>query len=176
MMSSEVAPGMPMNTRAKNLGASLGADFGLSSRDIMRVGAEYQNYRYNDWWPPSPVGGTGMMAPDTFLEINDGRRDRADAYVEWDRAWTSAWTSQVGVRSDTVMMDTGKVHGYNAMYDAPPLFAATTVQRRRSQPGRFELGCDGAGGVHARSHRDILVRVFAEDAIAQSLRALLLVA
>ena len=126
MMSSEIAPGMPMNTRAKNLGASLGADFGLSSRDIMRVGAEYQNYRYNDWWPPSPVGGTGMMAPETFLEINDGRRDRADAYVEWDRAWTSAWTSQLGVRSDTVMMDTGKVHGYNAMYDAPPLFPATT--------------------------------------------------
>jgi hypothetical protein len=57
MMSSEIAPGMPMNTRAKNLGASIGADFGLSSRDIMRVGAEYQNYRYNDWWPPSPPGG-----------------------------------------------------------------------------------------------------------------------
>jgi iron complex outermembrane recepter protein len=137
MMSSEIAPGMPMNTRAKNLGASIGADFGLSSRDIMRVGAEYQNYRYNDWWPPSPPGGTGMMAPDTFLEINDGRRDRADAYVEWDRAWTSAWTSQVGVRSDTVMMDTGKVHGYNAMYDAPPLFPATTfndADRSRVDP------------------------------------------
>ena len=78
-----------------------------------------------------------MMAPDTFLEINDGRRDRADAYVEWDRAWTSAWTSQVGVRSDTVMMDTGKVHGYNAMYDAPPLFPATTfndADRSRVDP------------------------------------------
>jgi hypothetical protein len=75
--------------------------------------------------PRIPPGGTGMMAPDTFLEINNGRRNRADAYVEWDRTWTSAWTSQVGVRSDTVMMDTGKVHGYNAMYDAAPLFPAT---------------------------------------------------
>ena len=117
-----------------------------------------------------------MMAPDTFLEINDGRRDRADVYVEWDRAWTSAWTSQVGVRSDTVMMDTGKVHGYNAMYDAPPLFPATTfndADRSRVDPN-WDVTAQAV-------YRPDLTETYSfgysrKTPVAQSLRALLLVA
>jgi len=60
------------------------ADINLSARDVLRVGAEYQQYRLDDWWPPS---GTGGMAPNTFLNINDGERDRLAAFAEWEAQW-----------------------------------------------------------------------------------------
>ena len=54
------APGMPMNTEGKNTGAVVKGDIVLSARDLVRVGGEYQQYRLDDWWPPS---GTGGMSP-----------------------------------------------------------------------------------------------------------------
>ncbi|MEG6508964.1 TonB-dependent receptor [Methyloligella sp. 2.7D] len=130
MMTGIVAPGMPMKTKALNTGAKIKASIDVTDQHILRVGSEYQHYDYNDWWPPSPrnlpAGAMSMMAPDTFLNINDGKRDRFDVFAEWEAKWSNRWTTQLGVRSDTVMMDTGPVHGYNAMYDAAPLFPATT--------------------------------------------------
>ena len=51
-------------------------------RDLLRLGAENQRYDLDDWWPPSG-GGDG---PNTFWNINDGQRDRAAAYAEWEAA------------------------------------------------------------------------------------------
>ena len=72
------------------------------------------------------------MAPDTFLNINNGKRDRLGVFAEWEARWNQQWISQLGVRSDTVMMDTGTVHGYNntMMYNGAPLFPATTFNNR----------------------------------------------
>ncbi len=104
------APGMPMDTEGKNTGAQVKGDILLSARDILRVGGEYQRYRFNDWWEPS---GNGGMSPNTFWDINNGERDRYAAFAEWEARWTTQWLSQIGVRSETVKMDTGTVQGYN---------------------------------------------------------------
>jgi iron complex outermembrane receptor protein len=124
-----LAPGMPMDTKAQTTGAKLNANINLSDRHILRVGGEYQQYRYNEWWPPSPAilppgWAMGGMAPDTFININNGQRDRFDVFAELETRWNAQWLTQVGVRSDTVVMNAGPVHGYNTAYDTP-LFPVT---------------------------------------------------
>jgi iron complex outermembrane receptor protein len=109
------APGMPMDTEGKNAGATIKADIVLSERDLLRVGGEVQQYRFDDWWPPS---GTGGMSPNTFWDINDGERDRYAVFGEWEARWTPQWMTQLGVRHETVKMDAGAVQGYNGGYTA----------------------------------------------------------
>jgi len=108
------AAGMPMDTRGNNTGATVKADVPLSPRDLLRVGVELQNYDLDDWWKPS---GKGMW-PDTFRNVNDGERDRVALFSEWEAEWNREWLTQLGVRGERVDMDTGKVQGYNAMYEA----------------------------------------------------------
>ncbi len=105
---SGTIPGMPMDTKGENSGAMVRADVAISGSDTLRAGAEYQRFRLDDWWSPSG----GMMAPDTFWNINGGKRDRLGVFGEWEARWTPQWTTQLGVRSDTVKMDTGPVQGY----------------------------------------------------------------
>ena len=103
------AAGMPMDTEGRTTGALAKADILLSERDILRVGGEYQRYRLNDWRVPSGAG----MWPDTFWNINNGKRDRLDFFGEWEARWSQQWISQLGVRSDTVKMNAGTVQGYS---------------------------------------------------------------
>jgi iron complex outermembrane receptor protein len=102
------AAGMPMDTDGKNLGLNVSAEVLLSKGDLLRFGAEYQNYRLDDWWSPSGAG----MWPYTFWNINDGQRDRYAVFGEWEIR-KDRWTHILGVRSDIVAMDAGQVHGYN---------------------------------------------------------------
>ena len=126
-----VAPGMPMYTEGKTTGASVKADINLTPVDLLRLGGDYQQYRLNDWWPPSPADLTGMtqnglvggpaatyggMAPLTFLNINDGQRDRLGIFGEWETRWNPQWKSQLGARLERVTTDAGPVHGYNTVY------------------------------------------------------------
>ncbi len=106
------APGMPMETEGRTTGFKIQGDVNLSSRDILRVGAEYQRYHLDDWWPKS---GTGMMGPNTYHNINNGQRDRYDVFAEWEAQWNQQWLTQAGMRSSTVKMDAGRVQGYDPM-------------------------------------------------------------
>jgi len=135
-----LATGMPMDTRANNTGAVVKADVKLSERHILKVGVEGQRYRLDDWWPSSPTFlppgyATGGMAPDTFVNINNGKRDRLGAFTEWEARWRPQWVSQLGVRGEMVMMDTGTVQGYNntTMYNGAPLFPASTFNARNRE-------------------------------------------
>jgi iron complex outermembrane receptor protein len=135
-----LSPGMPMDTKGNNTGALVKANIQLSERDTLRAGVEAQFYRLDDWWDPSPSvlppGYTsGGMAPNTFWNINDGKRDRVGAFAEWEARWNRQWMSQLGVRGDMVMMDTGTVQGYNntSSYNGAPLFPATTFNNRDRQ-------------------------------------------
>lgn len=117
------AAGMPMDTEGKTTGALAKADILLSERDILRVGGETQRYRLNDWWAPS---GGGMW-PNTFWNINNGQRDRLDLFGEWEARWNPQWISQLGVRSDTVTMNTGTVQGYNTTVPGSQYVAESTA-------------------------------------------------
>ena len=129
-------PGMPMETEGKNTGALVKADIVLSERDTLRVGSEFQRYRLNDWWAPS---GTGGMSPNTFLNINDGQRDRFDFFGEWDARWNAQWLTQMGVRSGTVSMNTGSVQGYNATATYAGDAAAFNARDRQRTDHNWDL-------------------------------------
>jgi len=104
------AAGMPMNTEARDIGGKVEVALTPSQRDTVKIGTEFQRYHLDDWWPPS---GTKGMSPETFWNLNDGRRDRLDLYAQWQRQWTSKWLTQVGIRGDRVTMDAGPVQGYS---------------------------------------------------------------
>lgn len=114
MMGDPNVGGMPMQTKGTNTGALVKGDVILSERDILRVGAEYQRYRLHDWWDPV-ANAAPMMGPETFENINDGQRDRYDLFAEWEARWNPQWVTQLGLRSDTVKTDAGKVQGYSPM-------------------------------------------------------------
>ncbi len=108
------AAGMPMYTEGKTTGLSVKADVDLNPQDLLRVGAELQQYRINDWWPAS---GGGMM-PGTFWNIRDGERDRAALYAELETRKSAQWMTLLGARVEQVRMDAGDASGYNMTADA----------------------------------------------------------
>ena len=143
--STIVAPGMPMYTDGKTTGALVKADILLSERDILRVGSEVQNYRLNDWWPPSPSSLAGMfsapgvpavsggMAPNTFWNISNGKRDRFGLFAEWDARWNPQWVTLLGARTEQVKMDAGPVQGYNTVMAGYSVSAAAFNARSRQR-------------------------------------------
>jgi len=144
--STILAPGMPMDTEGNNTGVLLKGDIVLSERDILRIGTEYQRYRLDDWWSPSPSvlppGYTmGGMAPDTFKNINGGQRDRVGLFSEWEARWNPSWLTLLGVRGEWVEMNTGNVQGYNngPMYNGGPLFPVTSFNTRDHQRSDYNL-------------------------------------
>jgi len=109
-LGSNAAYGMPMNTESKTTGAAAKASINLADRDLLRLGAEFQHYRLDDWWPAS---GGNMMGPNTFININDGKRDRTGVFAEWEANWTASWLSLAGLRYERVKTNAGPVQGYN---------------------------------------------------------------
>ncbi|MFE8032788.1 TonB-dependent receptor [Thiohalocapsa marina] len=114
-ISSTCAAGMPMDTEGKTLGASLGADIDLTEAQVLRLGAEYQRYRLDDYWSPSGAN----MYPGTFWNIRDGERDRLALYGEWEARPTPRWLTLLGIRYERVDMDAGDVRGYDTAPTAP---------------------------------------------------------
>ncbi len=103
------AAGMPMYTEGKTTGVSMKADVALNPQDLLRVGAELQQYRINDWWPASGAG----MSPGTFWNIKDGERDRTALFTELETRKSAQWMTLIGARVEQVKMDAGNAAGYN---------------------------------------------------------------
>jgi len=103
------AAGMPMETQSSNAGASIKASLALGQQVELRMGADYQRYRLDDWWAPS---GGGMW-PGTFWNIADGQRDRTAVFAEWEARSGAQWVTQVGARLERVQTDAGQARGYN---------------------------------------------------------------
>lgn len=128
-ISATCAAGMPMESEGKTSGATVKASIDLSQQDLLRVGGEYQRYRLNDYWSPS---GSGMW-PNTFENINDGQRDRAALFSEWESQRSADWLTLFGVRYENVQSDAGDVHGYGNMMGKQNAEAAAFNARERSQ-------------------------------------------
>ena len=109
-MSAACAAGMPMYTVGKTNGLSIKGELPLTPQDLLRVGAEVQTYRINDYWTPSGA----MMMPGTFLNIKDGERDRSAVFGEWEAQKGTQWMTLLGARVEQVKMNAGNVVGYAA--------------------------------------------------------------
>jgi iron complex outermembrane receptor protein len=103
------AYGMPMISESDAYGLAVKASYDLSPQDLMRVGAEYVRYRLDDYWEPSG----GNMWPNTFVNINNGKRDRYAVYSEWESRVNPQWTTLLGARYERVSSDAGDVQGYD---------------------------------------------------------------
>jgi len=102
---------MPMETRGIDLGYSLKTEIPFAEKNLLRLGHEFHHFSLNDSWPP--VAGSMMMSPNTFVNINDGLRDRYSLFAEWESKVSKEVTTVIGVREELVQMDTGNVQGYN---------------------------------------------------------------
>jgi iron complex outermembrane receptor protein len=116
-ISTVCAAGMPMYSKGKTTGAAIKADIRLKQQDLLRVGAELQRYGLNDWWTASGAS----MSPNTFLNINDGERDRTALFGEWEAHINSQWTSLAGVRYEYVKTNANDVAGYADTNGSAPM-------------------------------------------------------
>ncbi len=105
---------MPMYTQAKERGYNLKATIPLSDAQTLKLGTDYDHYSLNDWWPAA-TATVGGMGPNTFWNINNGHRDRLGAYIETVSQWSEKLSSNIGIRTDRVSMNTGNVVGYNTL-------------------------------------------------------------
>lgn len=123
--------GMPMRTSASTTGGSVQANWLVGDADTVRAGAEFQRYTLYDWWPP--VGASGSMAPNNFWNIDYGKRNKAGAFVEWEKRLAPGWTTLVGARFTRVTTNTGPVQGYNSLPTyADDAASFNALDRRRS--------------------------------------------
>ncbi len=123
---------MPMLTHGRNTGYALMASLPMAAGEL-RLGQEWHGFRLDDYWPAVP--GSMMMGPRTYLNINDGKRDRTVLFGELETRHDARWTSVLGVRGESVRMDAGDVQSYgNNMMNMPDLMAARAFNARsRSQ-------------------------------------------
>ncbi len=136
--------GMPMNTDGNNSGLLIKGDLIMSDRDTLRAGIESQRYRMSDWWAPTgPIVGMmpmmNMMTGGNFQNINNGQRDRLALFGEWDAKWSGMWFSQLGLRSESVTMNTGTVQGYNTIAYPAAGSAAFNAANRNSTDNNVDI-------------------------------------
>jgi iron complex outermembrane receptor protein len=109
------------------------------------------------------------MAPNTFWNIRDGQRDRLDVFAEWEARWSPQWLTQIGLRAGQVRMDSGAVQGYNSGYawrPTPSTPATASAHDTTWTSPRWR---------YTPTPRQLRVRLCAQDALAQPVRALHLV-
>lgn len=130
------AGGMPMLTESRSQGLAASAGLPAGPDASLRLGAEFQRYRLDDWWPPS---GGGMW-PGSFWNLRDGERDRQALFVEWEGSLGERWSALLGGRYTRIVTDAGPVQGYattpgsGSSYgqSAPDAAAFNASQRRQS--------------------------------------------
>src|ERR1700733_3825837 len=115
---------MPTRERAADFGYRVKADIAASARDQLRLGNELHAQTLDDRWPGAPIG----MRFD-YVNINNATRVRLGSFSEWERRWSAAWTTLLGVRNDTAWMRTGPVQGYDGLAPIAAAFNASARAR-----------------------------------------------
>ncbi|GBQ06525.1 TonB-dependent receptor plug domain-containing protein [Saccharibacter floricola] len=103
--------GMPMNSDGRMAGYAITATIPLTNRHHLKVGSEFEHNGLNDWWPP--VMGSMMMGPGTFHNLNGASRNHLGHFFQWNAQWTPRFSTELGARSDVIMMNTGPVSPYS---------------------------------------------------------------
>lgn len=103
--------GMPMLTEGEDVSARISVDVPLANQGALRAGVEAFQTRLDDWWPAVPM--SMMMGPNTYININDGERDRLGVFAEWEARPSAQWTTLAGVRIERVETDAGDVQPYS---------------------------------------------------------------
>ncbi|MGI2187100.1 TonB-dependent receptor [Shewanella oncorhynchi] len=126
---------MPMNTEGDDYSYQLHWRLPMGDDSTLLVGQEYYSYQLDDVWPAVP--GT-MMAPNDYININDGQRKRAAVYGEWQQDLSQSWWLSAGVRFEYVTTNTGEVQAYSNMpmmgmpnVDAEAAKAFNAMDRKR---------------------------------------------
>lgn len=122
--------GMPMNSQGRDLSAAVTASRLLSDGGTLRGGVEAHRSDVDDWWPA--VAGSAMMAPLTYWNIADGRRERLGVWGEWEAKPAAEWTTLLGARLEKVETDAGPVQPYawTGMMNAADAAAAKAFNAR----------------------------------------------
>jgi iron complex outermembrane receptor protein len=115
----------PTRERGQDFGYRADASIVASTRDTLRIGNEFHVQTLDDRWPGPPAG---MMFD--YISLNGATRTQWGTFAEWQRQWNDRWTSQFGVRNDTVWMNTGPVQGYDGI--DPTAAAFNAVHRART--------------------------------------------
>lgn len=119
---------MPMLTHGRNTGYALMASLPTAAGEL-RLGQEWHGFRLDDYWPAVP--GSMMMGPRTYLNINDGKRDRTVLFGELETRHDGRWTSVLGLRGESVRMESGDVQSYGTnMMNMPDVMAAKAFNAR----------------------------------------------
>ena len=105
-------PGMPMNTHVQSGGYTAKLDIPVVAEQTLRVGNEYHAETMNDWWPAASATSM-MMGPNTFINVNNGQRNRLGFFAELESRWSDRLTTVAGGRFDRVTMNTGNVAPYS---------------------------------------------------------------
>lgn len=150
MLGSERGGEMPMNTRSLEVGYNLKASFSLSADHLMTVGSDYNRYRLDDWWP-GIEDLTVIMGPGDFQSINNGKRDRLGLFVETDSDWSSSFSTNLGIRTDIVSMDTDDVHGYNDTDNLPADAAAFNAKSHKKRDHNYDVTLTSKLKINERS-------------------------
>jgi iron complex outermembrane receptor protein len=101
---------MPMVTSGRNRGYALKASLPWFGAGRLRFGHEWHGFTLDDYWPAVP--GSMMMGPQTYVNINQGRRDRAVLFAEAETVHDARWTTLLGARRERVHTDAGAVQPY----------------------------------------------------------------
>jgi len=109
------ASGMPMHSDSTNTGLSITAEIELVASGLIRLGADFQRFRLDDYWTASGGG----MGPGTFQNINDGKRDRSAIFAEHELQLSDDWLVMYGARAEQVVRNADQVQGYSTAMNAP---------------------------------------------------------
>jgi iron complex outermembrane receptor protein len=108
---------MPMNTHGRDLGYNVEFEQPLGKRHTLHLGNQLHRFRLDDTWPAVP-GNRMMMGPNTFINVNNGRRTQVGTFAELESRWTPQFGAVLGLRNDTVWTNADAVSGYSGMYAA----------------------------------------------------------
>lgn len=131
---SYAMPAMPMLSESQTEGGSLTASLPFWNDHLFKVGGDFKLYELDDWWPPVQGMGPGSMCCDNFWNVRNGKRDRVGVFAEVDSNWTETWVTSLGLRTDIINADAGKVQGYSpGVYQTDANAFNAKAQGRRDQ-------------------------------------------